>query len=87
MHKEAKGYLDAVRATTLSQTRIAETIDQFYDETSPLSKAGKMYKNAVTKMDEEARSELVREFDVGLDLPNNCARTAREIHCGIPRLP
>lgn len=39
LHKEAKGYLDAVRSTTLAQNRIAETIDLFYDETSPLSKA------------------------------------------------
>ncbi|KAI8913651.1 hypothetical protein EDD86DRAFT_201131 [Gorgonomyces haynaldii] len=58
LHKEAKGYLDAVRGTTMAQQRIAETIDQFYDDTNPLAKAGKLYKDAVIKMDEEVRSEL-----------------------------
>lgn len=58
----------------LAQTRIAETIDQFYEESSALSKAGKLYKVAVEKMDEEVRQDLV---DCGLiqgpDLPRICA--------------
>ena len=32
LNKEAKGYLDAVRAMTLAQSRMAETINQFYEE-------------------------------------------------------
>ncbi|KAJ3181571.1 hypothetical protein HDU85_003513 [Gaertneriomyces sp. JEL0708] len=58
LHREAKGYLDAVRGMTLSETRIAETITNFYEENSTLGYAGAQYKLAVTRMDEEARSEL-----------------------------
>ncbi|KAJ3267580.1 hypothetical protein HDU76_011726 [Blyttiomyces sp. JEL0837] len=58
LHKEAKGYLDSVRALTVAQQRIAETVDHFYDDGAPLGYAGLQYKQAVEKMDEEARTEL-----------------------------
>ena len=32
LQKEAKGYLDSLRAMTASQMRIAETIDAFYGD-------------------------------------------------------
>ncbi|RKO83798.1 hypothetical protein BDK51DRAFT_28484 [Blyttiomyces helicus] len=58
LHKEAKGYLDAVRAMTLAQQRIAETVNNFYEDGAPLGYAGMQYKTAVEQMDEEARTEL-----------------------------
>ncbi|KAI9341570.1 hypothetical protein DFJ73DRAFT_645383 [Zopfochytrium polystomum] len=64
LHREAKGYLDSVRAMTVAQQRIAETVDHFYDETSPLGYAGLQYKQAVEKMDEEARTELDTNYRV-----------------------
>jgi hypothetical protein len=59
LHVEAKGYLDAVRKMTLAQKDIAETIDRFYDDNSGLGKASKDYKEAMLRMDEEVRGELV----------------------------
>jgi amphiphysin len=59
LHRESKGYLDAARKMTLAQQQIAETIDHFYEENSGLGKAARAYKDAMTKMDEEVRSELV----------------------------
>ncbi|KAH6602832.1 hypothetical protein BASA61_000702 [Batrachochytrium salamandrivorans] len=58
LHKEAKGYLDAVRGTTVAQQRIAEVIDGFYDESSKLHNAGRLYRDATNRMDEEVRTEL-----------------------------
>ena len=46
-------------AITLAQQRIAETIDNFYDEGSDLAKAGRRYKDVLTRIDEEGRTELV----------------------------
>ncbi|KAG2237704.1 hypothetical protein BDF21DRAFT_383015 [Thamnidium elegans] len=56
--KEAKGYLDSMRAMTSSQVRIAVTMEGFYDESTPMSSAGIEYKRAIEKLDEEARSNL-----------------------------
>lgn len=44
---------------TLAQQRIAETVDHFYDEGAPMGYAAIQYKDAVTKLDEEARTDLV----------------------------
>ncbi|KAJ3018381.1 hypothetical protein HKX48_002932 [Thoreauomyces humboldtii] len=66
LHREAKGYLDAVRGMTLAQQRIAETINSFYEEGSPLGYAGNQYKLAVTKLDEEARTELDTNYRVAV---------------------
>jgi hypothetical protein len=46
---------------TVSQLRIAETIDHFYDEGAPLGYAGMQYKTAVQQMDEEAKGEIVKQ--------------------------
>ncbi|KAJ3075016.1 hypothetical protein HK102_005692 [Quaeritorhiza haematococci] len=62
LHKEAKGYLDAVRAMTLAQQRIAETVDNFYEDGTPLGYAVLQYKAAVEKLDEDARTELDTTF-------------------------
>jgi hypothetical protein len=44
---------------TLAQSRIAETIDQFYDDQAALASAGRKYKEVVTNMDTNARTQLV----------------------------
>jgi len=64
LHKEAKGYLDAVRAMTLAQQRIADTVTHFYEDGAPIAYAGVQYKQAVDRMDEEARTELDTNFRV-----------------------
>ncbi|EGF82066.1 hypothetical protein BATDEDRAFT_18962 [Batrachochytrium dendrobatidis JAM81] len=64
LHKEAKGYLDAVRATTVAQQRIAEIIDGFYDESSKLHNAGRLYRDATNRMDEEIRTELDANYRI-----------------------
>ncbi|KAJ3039769.1 hypothetical protein HDV00_011896 [Rhizophlyctis rosea] len=64
LHKEAKGYLDAVRAMTLAQQRIADTVDHFYEQGAPLGYAGMQYKLAVQKIDEDAKTELDTNFRV-----------------------
>jgi hypothetical protein len=46
-------------AMTIAQQRIAETIDQFYDETASRAVCGEKYKAVVTSLDEEARTEMV----------------------------
>ncbi|RUS20604.1 BAR domain-containing protein [Jimgerdemannia flammicorona] len=60
--KEAKGYLDALRAMTASQKRIADTIHHFYDETAPLGLCGSKYKEVVERLDEDCRGELDTSF-------------------------
>ncbi|CAG8519980.1 4261_t:CDS:10 [Ambispora leptoticha] len=55
LHKEAKGYLDSVRAMTAAQIRIAETIDNFYED-SDNALVGAKYKKAVEKLDTECRN-------------------------------
>ncbi|KAI8837336.1 hypothetical protein BC829DRAFT_405152 [Chytridium lagenaria] len=64
LHKEAKGYLDSVRAMTLAQKRIAETVDHFYDQGAALGYAGIQYKNAVEAMDDDARTEMDSSYVV-----------------------
>ena len=43
---------------TTASLRIAGTVDQFYDESAPLAFAGLKYKDAITSLDEEARTTL-----------------------------
>lgn len=58
LQKEAKGYLDSLRAMTASQTRIAETIDAFYGESGQQDKVSSYYKQAVQDLDAETVKEL-----------------------------
>ncbi len=46
-------------AMTMAQARISETVDQFYDETAPMATAGRKYKDSMTTMDTNARTQLV----------------------------
>ncbi|ORY86874.1 hypothetical protein BCR37DRAFT_376156 [Protomyces lactucae-debilis] len=58
LQKEAKGYLDSLRAMTASQTRIAETIDAFYGESGNKDNVSAYYKQAVQDLDAETVKEL-----------------------------
>ena len=46
LQKEAKGYLDSLRAMTASQMRIAETIDAFYGDSGAKDGVSRSYKQA-----------------------------------------
>lgn len=58
LQKEAKGYLDSLRAMTASQTRIAETIDAFYNESGQKDNVSGYYKQSVQDLDAETVKEL-----------------------------
>jgi bridging integrator 3 len=58
LQKEAKGYLDALRAMTASQMRIAETIDAFYGEAGAKDGVSRAYKTAVEELDAETIKAL-----------------------------
>ncbi|KAF7724217.1 hypothetical protein EC973_001236 [Apophysomyces ossiformis] len=58
LSKEAKGYLDSMRAMTAAQLRISQTIDQFYDDSAPMGPAGQEYKRVIEKLDELARTDM-----------------------------
>ncbi|KAI8598050.1 hypothetical protein EDD21DRAFT_326198 [Dissophora ornata] len=58
LHKEASGYAQAVRNMTGSQLKIASTIDQFYDEGAPMGIYGIKYKEAVSKLEQQAQDEV-----------------------------
>lgn len=59
LQKEAKGYLDSLRAMTASQTRIAETIDAFYGDAGTRDGVSKYYLTSVQELD----SETVKALD------------------------
>jgi hypothetical protein len=67
LQKEAKGYLDSLRAMTASQMRIAETIDAFYGEAGARDGVSRSYKQAVEDLD----AETVK----ALDGPYRCVPT------------
>lgn len=58
LQKEAKGYLDSLRAMTASQNRIALTIDAIYGETGGADSVGQYYKEAVERLDRETVKEM-----------------------------
>merc|ERR1712137_303458 len=58
LQKEAKGYLDSLRAMTASQMRIAETIDAFYGESGAKDGVSRSYKQAVEDLDTETIKAL-----------------------------
>ena len=61
LQKQAKAYLEAMRAMTASQVRIADTIDRFYGDNSEAAMAATSYKRAVDDMDSRTTRELVRQ--------------------------
>lgn len=61
LQKEAKAYLDSMRAMTSAQARIADTIDKFYgsaDRTSDGAMAANAYKRSVDELDMTINREL-----------------------------
>lgn len=46
-------------AMTNAQTRIANTIQHFYDDSAPMGQCGIKYKETVEKLDEEAKKDMV----------------------------
>ncbi|KAI8075191.1 hypothetical protein BC940DRAFT_287681 [Gongronella butleri] len=62
LSKETKGYLDSIRGMTGAQMRIAQTIEQFYDDRNPMGPAGTEYKRVVEKLDTETKTELDAAF-------------------------
>jgi len=58
LQKEAKGYLDSLRAMTASQMRIAETIDAFYGDAGTRDGVSRSYKQAVEELDVETIKAL-----------------------------
>jgi len=62
LQKDSKGYLDAMRAMTAAQSRLADHIEQFYgaaDKTSEGAMASHAYKASVAELD----SVIGRELD------------------------
>ncbi|KAF8934891.1 hypothetical protein BGZ58_005368 [Dissophora ornata] len=57
LHKEANGYAKALREMNAAQVRISNTLEQFYDDGEPMGLAGHKYKDAVTKMEQQAQDE------------------------------
>ena len=72
LQKEAKGYLDSLRAMTASQMRIAETIDAFYGDSGAKDGVSRSYKQAVEDLD----AETVK----ALDGPYRCVPTSLYKH-------
>ncbi|KAF9082359.1 hypothetical protein BGX29_001301 [Mortierella sp. GBA35] len=58
LHKEANGYAKSLREMVAAQVRIANTLEQLYDETTPMGPEGQRYKDAVTKMETQAHDEV-----------------------------
>ncbi|ODQ67141.1 BAR-domain-containing protein [Nadsonia fulvescens var. elongata DSM 6958] len=58
LQKEAKGFLDSLRAMTASQTRIAETIDAFYGDAGTRDGISKYYLQSVEELDAETVKAL-----------------------------
>ncbi|EPX74214.1 BAR adaptor protein Hob3 [Schizosaccharomyces octosporus yFS286] len=62
LQKEAKGYLDALRAMTASQTRIANTIDAFYGDAGSKDGVSAYYRQVVEDLDADTVKELDGPF-------------------------
>ncbi|CAJ0831646.1 859_t:CDS:2 [Entrophospora sp. SA101] len=58
IHKEAKGYLESMHAMSTAQLKIAETINQFYEDSSEQVFVGNKYKDAVELIDHNCRTYL-----------------------------
>ncbi|KAI0093049.1 BAR-domain-containing protein [Irpex rosettiformis] len=61
LQKDSKGYMDAMRAMTAAQARLADTIDIFYgaaDKTSESAMAAHAYKRAVEDLDTGVSREM-----------------------------
>ncbi|KAF9196564.1 hypothetical protein BGZ49_002759 [Haplosporangium sp. Z 27] len=57
LHKQANSYAKAMREMTGAQVRLANILEQFYDDGEPMSAAGEKYREAVIKMEQQAHDE------------------------------
>jgi hypothetical protein len=62
LQKEAKTYLDSIRAMTAAQARLAETIDSFYADNSDAAMAANSYRRAVGELESKTARELDAPF-------------------------
>lgn len=62
LQKEAKTYLDSIRAMTAAQARLAETIDSFYGDNSDAAMAANSYRRAVGELESKTARELDAPF-------------------------
>lgn len=58
LQKNAKGYLDSLRALTSAQVKIAETIDVFYGDSGTRDNLSKQYLTAVREIDSQTIKQL-----------------------------
>ncbi|KAF9577657.1 hypothetical protein BGW38_007003, partial [Lunasporangiospora selenospora] len=57
LHKEANSYAKALREMAGAQVRIATTLEQLHDESEPMPVHGVKYKEAVSRMEQQATDE------------------------------
>jgi amphiphysin len=72
LQKDSKGYLDAMKAMTAAQTRLADTIEAFYgsaDQTSDGAMAGHAYKRSVDDLDGSMGRELDQPYRTTISEP------------------
>jgi len=62
LQKEAKTYLDSMRAMTAAQARLAETIDSFYTDNSDAAMSAHSYRRAVGDLESKTARELDAPF-------------------------
>lgn len=62
LQKEAKVYLDSIRAMTAAQTRLSTTIDAFYSDNSDAAMSAHSYRRAVEDLEGKAGRELDAPF-------------------------
>ncbi|KAI9223742.1 BAR domain-containing protein [Blastocladiella britannica] len=60
LHRESKGYLDTLRALSLAQSRMAATIEAFYDDSAAMCQPAREYVGAIQAIEAEERDS----FDV-----------------------
>ncbi|KAJ1924308.1 BAR adaptor protein Hob3 [Tieghemiomyces parasiticus] len=58
LHKQAKAYIDAVKAMTAAQVQVAEHLEAFYDPQSPGGAYSAQYREAMAAIDGHTRAEL-----------------------------
>ncbi|CCK70405.1 BAR domain-containing protein KNAG_0E01400 [Huiozyma naganishii CBS 8797] len=63
LQKEAKGYLDSIRAVTASQVTIAEVISSLYDDSKYISGGGYNVGNYYLQSVQDFDSETVKQLD------------------------
>ncbi|CAG8503244.1 9339_t:CDS:2 [Paraglomus brasilianum] len=71
LNKEAKGYLNSLRSMISAQTRIAETVDHFYQGSSDNNYTGSRYKQVADQLDVDCKELLVEPYKTTVSEPIN----------------